>query len=232
VAYDTVERARPAHSKATGTGAARTAPTTAPPTAPLWLRIGLTAIAVILVVYYWHLFGWRNYLWLSDVALFVTVLALWRTSPLLNSMMVIGILPFELYWNLVFLVRLTTGIEIGEITDYVLDPGLPVLLRALSLFHVALPVIWLTLLFRWGYDRRAFRWQTLLFWGVVAATYLATDARDNINWVFLPARLGLAWLGESAWLLVYMGLVPALIYWPLHRLLARTMARRQDRAIA
>lgn len=214
---DAAEHAQPVPSRVAGTAAT--------PTAPFWLRIGLTAVALVLVPYYWHLFGWRNYLWLSDVALFVTVAALWRTSPLLNSMMVIGILPFEVYWNLVFLVRLTTGVEIGEITDYILDPGLPLLLRALSLFHVALPVIWIGMLLRWGYDRRALWLQTMLFWGVVLGTYALTDIGQNINWVFLPARLGLSWLPESAWLLAYLLLVPILIYLPLHCALARLLPR-------
>lgn len=193
--------------------------------APLWSRLALTAFVVLLVPYYWLHEGWRNFFWLSDVSLFVTVLALWARSPLLNSMMAIGVLPFELYWNLTFFVRLLTGVEIGEIPDYMFDASLPLLLRVISLFHVVLPVVWILLLVRWGYDRRALVLQTLLLWAVVAVTYAFTGPDLNINWVYLPYRLRLSWLPENAWLAAYVVVVPLLVYWPLHRVLLRTLPR-------
>ena len=123
--------------------------------APLWLRIALTAFVAFLVPYYWHHYGWHNFFWLSDVALFLTVFALWRASRLLISMMAVGVLPLELYWNIDFFMRLTTGIEVGGIARYMFDEDRPLLLRGVSLFHVALPIIWIGMLLRWGYDPRA-----------------------------------------------------------------------------
>src|ERR671918_2817279 len=86
--------------------------------APLWLRIALTAFVAFLVPYYWHHYGWQNFFWLSDVALFLTVFALWRTSRLLISMMAVGVLPLELYWNIDFFMRINTGIEVGGVARY------------------------------------------------------------------------------------------------------------------
>ncbi|HZQ61693.1 MAG TPA: hypothetical protein VFC24_10115 [Casimicrobiaceae bacterium] len=192
--------------------------------APLWSRLATTAFIVLLVPYYWTHEGWRNFFWLSDVSLFVTVFALWLRSPLLNSMMAVGVLPFEIYWNLTFFTRLFTGIEIGEIPDYMFDANLPLLLRVISLFHVLLPVIWILLLLRWGYDRRALRLQTFALWIVVWLTYAFTAPDLNINWVYLPYKLRLSWLPEDAWLLAYVVLVPLLVYWPLDRLYSRAFA--------
>src|SRR5438477_3659371 len=106
---------------------------------PLWLRVALTAFVVVLVPYYWHHYGWHNFFWLSDVGLFLTVVALWRTSRLINSMMAIGVLPLEIFWNIDFFTRLTTGIEVGCIAHYMFDDAVPLSLRAVSLFHVVLP---------------------------------------------------------------------------------------------
>lgn len=189
--------------------------------APLWSRLALSAFILVLVPYYWTHEGWRNFFWLSDLSLFATVIALWLQSPLVNSMMAIGVLPFELYWNLTFFTRLLTGIEIGEIPDYMFDPSLPLLLRVISLFHVVLPIVWIMLLPRWGYDRRALRMQTIALWIIVPVTYAFTGPDLNINWVYLPYKLRLRWLPEDTWLITYMVLVPLVVYWPLHRLYIR-----------
>lgn len=179
----------------------------------------------MLVPYYWTHEGWRNFFWLSDLSLFATVVALWLESPLINSMMCVGVLPFELYWNLTFFTRFLTGIEIGEIPDYMFDGSLPILLRVISLFHVVLPVIWILLLLRWGYDRRALRFQTTALWVIVLVTYVFTGPELNINWVYLPYKLRLAWLSQGAWLIAYMALVPLAVYWPLHVFYTRCAPR-------
>jgi hypothetical protein len=189
--------------------------------APLWLRIALSAFVAFLIPYYWHHYGWQNFFWLSDVGLFLTVVSLWRASRLLNSMMVVGVLPLEIFWNVAFFTRLITGIEIGGIANYMFDPERPLLLRAVSLFHVALPIIWIGMLLRWGYDPRAFRAQTLVLWITLIATYQFTPSEKNINWVFVPHKMGWYWMPELAWLIAYMIVVPVAIYWPLHKFYSR-----------
>jgi len=71
--------------------------------------------------------------------------------------------------------------------DGVCDQSQCLWLRALSLFHVLLPVLLLWLLYWLGYDRRALPATMLLCWVVLPVTYLFTDPAQNINWVF---RLG------------------------------------------
>lgn len=221
----TRSRARRWYSAPTITNARRrlSSPLVLP--APLWSRVAASAFIVVLVPYYWMHEGWRNFLWLSDISLFATGIALWVESPLLNSMMCIGVLPFELYWNATFFTRLLTGIEIGEIPDYMFDGSLPLPLRLISLFHVVLPVIWILLLRRWGYDRRAIKLQTVALSVILLLTYGLTGPELNINWVYLPYKLHLAWLPQHAWLLAYMVIVPALVYWPTHVFYSRCAPR-------
>ena len=90
----------------------------------------------------------------------------------------------ELAWTIDFLVG---GRFIG-IAAYMYDSKLPLYLRSLSLFHLALPPTLLFLLYRFGYDRRALIYQTLLTWVVLIVTYVATDPEKNINWVFGPGN--------------------------------------------
>ena len=50
-----------------------------------------------------------------------------------------GTLP-ELAWNLDFFVRLTTGATFMGLSGYMFDGNIPLFIRALSLFHVGLPL--------------------------------------------------------------------------------------------
>ena len=60
---------------------------------------------------YWIWLGPANFLWASDIALFVTLAALWLESRLLASMMTLAVLLPELLWNVDFFGSLL-GIDI------------------------------------------------------------------------------------------------------------------------
>jgi hypothetical protein len=108
---------------------------------PLWLKLAYTIFVAIVVPVYAKKWGWGNFLWFSDIALLLMVPALWLESRLLVSMITVGVLFPEAFWNLSFFVRLITGKRIGGLTDYMFDAEKPLWLRALSLFHVFLPVL-------------------------------------------------------------------------------------------
>ena len=130
--------------------------------------------------------GLAHFLWASDIALFVMLIALWRESRLLTSMIATAVLLPELGWNLDFFARLIAGRDVFGFgaTAYMFNPAQPLWLRGLSLFHVFLPMVVLWVLYRLGYDRRGLFAATLLCWVVLLATYLLTDPAKNINWVF------------------------------------------------
>jgi hypothetical protein len=100
---------------------------------PLWIKVADT-------VYVRH-YGLANFLWFSDVALLVTVPALWIESRLLASMMALAVILPELAWNLDFFGRLLTERHLLGLAAYMFDPETSLLLRGLSLFHVFLPVL-------------------------------------------------------------------------------------------
>jgi hypothetical protein len=189
---------------------------------PLWIKLSYTAFVVVTVAVYSVKYPLWNFLWGSDIALIATVPALWLESGLLASMMFIGILLPEIVWNAAFFGRLFTGRRMYGLTDYMFDPAKPRYLRAISLFHVFLPLLLLWMIARLGYDSDALIGQTLLAWVVLPLTYRLADPKvDNVNWVF-------GWTAEPQKLmppLAYLGLVmigfPLLIYLPIHLLLQR-----------
>lgn len=196
-------------------------------TIPFWLKISFTLYVVLLVPVWWREFGPANFLWACDIALFVTLIALWRESRLLASMMAVAVLVPEILWNLDFFVRLAAGRDlIGlDATGYMFDAALPLWLRGLSLFHVFLPVLLLWMIHRLGYDRRAVMATTALCWVVLPVSYLFTDPALNINWVFGWSREPQAWLPGTWYLALWMLLVPLCVYLPTHFVLKKLFAR-------
>lgn len=179
-------------------------------------KILFTAYVMVLIPVYWKNYGWRNFLWFSDVGVFLTLAALWLNSSLLNSMALIGILPFELIWVVDFAAVLATKRKLLGITDYMFDTRYTKFLRALSLFHIILPIIWITCLIEWGYDADALFYQVLLTECILLTTYFLTDPALNINWVYLPKERGWHSISSLGWLFILLIGFPILVIYPLH----------------
>lgn len=188
------------------------------------LAIALTVFTAVLVPVYWREYGPQNFLWFSDLALFAIVLGLWLRHPLLPSMTAVGVLALELLWAADFLVLLVTGSSAVGLTQYMLRDDIPAHVRALSLFHLAIPPSLLWMLHRWGYDRRGWLAQTALTWVVLPVTYALTEPAYNINWVFGPGEDPQHRIPPLAYLGVMMAAVPLLVYLPSHVVLARVFA--------
>ncbi len=188
---------------------------------PLWLEVGHTAFVAVLVPVYWRYYGPQNFLWFSDLALFLAVPALWLESPLLAGAQAISVGLLELGWLADFLAGLLLHRNPLGLSRYMRDPALPRAVRALSLFHVELPLLLGWLVWRLGYDRRSWWVQSALAWAVLPACYLFTEPSANINWVFGPGDSPQHRLPRRAYLALVMALFPLGVYLPTHLLLRR-----------
>ncbi|MDH4161931.1 MAG: membrane-associated protein [Nitrospirota bacterium] len=187
---------------------------------PLWIKISYTFFAVVTVAVYAVKYPPANFLWFSDIALVLTVPALWLESSLLASTLIVGVLLPEVFWNAGYFGRLLTGKRLAGLTDYMFDPGKPLYLRALSLFHVFLPLLLLWMVRRLGYAPQAWLVQTLLAWIVLPLTYGLADPKLNVNWVRGFGSAGRLRLPPLVHLCLLMIGFPALVYLPAHFLLA------------
>lgn len=192
---------------------------------PIWLKIVYTLFVACLVPIYWRQYGPANFLWFSDIALLMMVPALWLEDPLLVSMMALSVLLLELVWNVDFWVRLATGKSLIALSAYMFDPKIPLFIRALSLFHVALPILLVWLLARLGYERRAFFWQTILAIVVLPLSYLCTNPRENINWVYGFGEKPQTILPGPLFVFFLMIGFPLVIYLPMHFLFAKIFSK-------
>jgi len=192
----------------------------------LWMKLGGTGFVIVLVPIYWRHYGPRNFLWFSDLALFALCAALWFDSALLVGMAAIGVLELEIAWSIDFL----CGGRLLRLAGYMFDAGKPLYLRALSLFHLAMPPAILSMLRHRGYDRRSLRHQTAVAWLVMPVTYALTDPDKNINRVFGPGAKPQHALPPLLYLGAVMAVVPLVVYLPTHLVLARVFRPPQTSA--
>src|SRR5437763_6389058 len=112
------------------------------------LKFGYGAATPVIAAVYARCYGPANFLWLSDIALGLTTAAVITEEALPASVAAVGVLPLEIAWN----IDLVSGGRLLGLAGYMFDRKLPRWLRALSLFHVALPPTLSLLLRRLGYD--------------------------------------------------------------------------------
>jgi hypothetical protein len=188
---------------------------------PLSLKVVYTLFVCALVPIYWRHYGPANFLWFSDIALLALVPALWLENALLVSMMAISVVFFEALWNIDFFFRLLTGKSLAGLSAYMFDPKIPLFIRALSCFHILLPLLLIWTLQRLGYDQRALLWQTMVALVVLPLSYLVSNQQENVNWVYgfgqNPQRI----LPGSLFVTLLMLLFPLVVYLPTHFLFTR-----------
>lgn len=97
---------------------------------PLWVKLAYTAFVCVLVPHYLWAYGPTNFLYFCDVALLMTLVAVWRESSLWASMPAVGILLPQSLWIVDYLGGLC-GFRVVGMTAYMFDPGIPLFARDL-----------------------------------------------------------------------------------------------------
>jgi len=188
---------------------------------PFGLKVVYTLFVCVLVPIYWRQYGPANFLWFSDIALLALVPALWLENALLVSMMAVSIVFFEALWNIDFFFRLATGRSLIGLSAYMFDAAIPLFIRALSGFHIILPVLLLWILHWLGYDQRAFLCQTIVALVVLPVSYLVSNAQENVNWVYGLGQNPHRILPGPLFVILLMLLFPLVVYLPTHLLFIR-----------
>lgn len=133
-------------------------------------------------------------------------------------MMALAVALPQLAWNIDFFCRLIAGASLTGLSGYMFDPKISLLIRALSLFHIALPILLLWMLYRLGYDSRALVAQTLLAWTVLLVSYLFSNRSENVNWVYGFGDKPQTWMPAPLYLALLMIMFPVVVYLPPHLL--------------
>ena len=200
---------------------------------PTALKIAYTAFIAVWLPVYWHYYGPTNFLYFCDVALLLTLIAIWRENALLISACAVGLLIPQTVWVVDFLAGLA-GFPLTGMTNYMFDADRSLFLRLLSLFHGWLPFLLLYLVWRIGYDRRAFVVWTGLAWVLLIVCFVFMPPPTpnpgltpvNINYVWgLKDTAAQTWVAPYVWFAALMIGLPLLAFAPTHWVLVRVMPK-------
>jgi hypothetical protein len=192
---------------------------------PLWLKLFWTAWVVVWVPLYWRQYGLQNFLFFCDLGNIFIAAALWLESPLIFSAEASGLLLFQSLFVLDLTGEIVTGRHFIGGTEYMFDPHIALWMRLLSLFHVVSPPLLLWAIWRLGYDRRGWKLQTLITWIVIPINYFWRPQFD-VNWARGPFFREQHGVPGFVYLLGYLIIVPAVVYFPTHKLLLLWTRRR------
>ncbi len=187
---------------------------------PLWLKIVWTLWLVVWAPVYWRQYGAQNFLYFCDLGNVLIGVALWTESRLVFSWQAAGLLLFQTLYLIDLAGALLARVHLIGGTEYMFDPGIPLWVRLLSLFHVATPPLLIWAVWRLGYDPLGWKLQTLTTWIVVPINYFWRPSYD-INFArglfYHEQHIVPGWLYLAAYLVV----LPLVVYWPTHLLLQR-----------
>jgi hypothetical protein len=187
------------------------------PGIPLAVKLVWTAVVLVWGAVYWHQYGVQNFLYFCDLGNILISFGLWLESRFILSWQAVGLLAFQILYDIDLLVTLSLGHHATGGTEYMFDPSIPLLVRALGLYHFVVPVLLLWAMCRLGYDPRAWKWQIVLMVVVVPINFF-WHPEGNINFargIGHEQHLVPSWLYATAYLVV----VPLVVYWPTHKLL-------------
>lgn len=193
-------------------------------TIPLWFKALYTVFVLVVVAVWLRHYGWRNFLWLSDVAFIGAVPALWLDNAALASVLATAALLPEVLWNVDLVLRLLWRRRITGLTEYMFESARPRVLRGLSLFHVPLPLVLLWMMAAYGYAPQVGLAGAILLGAVLLpASRRFSTPQENTNWSYGLGPLRPGWNAAAYLAALFAGFV-LLVFVPTHLALARLFA--------
>ncbi len=196
---------------------------------PLAAKLAYSAWMAVWVPVYWIHNGPANFLWICDLANFVTLVAIWRESALLVSSQLAGILFIQAIWGVDFFGRLLLGAHPIGGTEYMFDAASPWWLRALSLFHLWMVPLLAWLMTRVGHDRRGVALETLIALVLFPLGQQIGTPEQNLNWTWAPFGIEQTLLPPLLFAFAAVPLAALLLFLPGDRLARRWFGRLHPR---
>ena len=204
---------------------------------PLSLKVAYSAFMAVLVPVYWYHYGPTNFLYFCDIALFLTLFAVWKEDGVSASAAAVGILIPQLFWCVDFSFELF-GQQLTGMTSYMFDERRSGFLRSLSLFHGWLPFLLIYLVYKLGYNNKGLAAWTLLAWSacLIAFFFLPpagaavpdVNTPRNVNYVFgMDDSQPQTWLSAELYLASWMIGLLAAFFIPTHITLKKLFQRAE-----
>ncbi len=181
----------------------------------VWLLVYLPSYAMA--------YGVMNFLFLCNLGVLITALALLIGNQLLVSTQALAAPVIGLVWGLDAGTRLLTGSFLFGGTAYMWDPQYPLFTRFLSLYHLFWPLLVLWCVRTKGYDRRAWKAQSALAAVTLLASRLLTERELNVNYAYADPFFQLQLGPAPLHLAIVLTALCGIIYGATHGFLLRVL---------
>jgi hypothetical protein len=193
---------------------------------PLWFKVIGTLLCGATLLFNAINYTLVDLLWFCDVAMVLVIIGLWRESSLLLSLATLASIGPQFAWQLDYFYQLISNKPLFGFTDYMFADSYPTVNYIVSLFHVWMPAILIYGLYFVGYDRRAFKIQSICSLIIILLSYSLTadmfGPAGNLNQVYGPSAIApQTWMRPWLWLFVIWLYTIAVIYVPTHLITAR-----------
>ena len=196
---------------------------------PLILKVSFSIFMAVLVPFYWQAYGPTNFLYFCDIALFLTLIGMWKEDATLISAAAVGILLPQFLWVIDF-AAMFFDIKLIGLTEYMFRDSISLFARGLSLFHGWLPFLLVYLVYKLGYCQKAFWSWTVIAWSAMLISFFFMPAPGdplaqantpvNINYVYgFSETVKQNWLPDGLYLLGLMSILPIAVFWPTAHIL-------------
>ncbi len=164
-----------------------------------------------------------NFLFLCNLGVTLTALAIFVGNRLVVSSQAVAAPIIGLVWALDAGTRVTTGSFLFGGTAYMWDPQYPLFTRLLSLYHLGWPVLVVWCLVQTGYDRRGWALQSGIAGSGIVLARLATDPAENVNFAFRDPFWGQQLGPPVLHLVIVVGAMSVVAYGMTHVILIRAL---------
>jgi len=185
---------------------------------PAPLRWGLLVWLGIWIPVYWHAWGTVNFLHFCDIAVILTCAGFIFDSRLLVSSQAVAAIVIDIAWTVDIVWKILFGRYLLGGAEYMFDAHYALWVRLLSLFHIAMPVLLLWAVRRYGYDRRGWLLQlAVAFVAFIASRF--TDKALNMNYAWADPFFHRQWGPAPTHILVIFMFMLVVVYLPTHLVL-------------
>lgn len=191
---------------------------------PLWIKVAWSVWVLVWAPIYARQYGLQNFLFFCDIGNILIAVGLWLENSLIFSWQAASLLFFQTLFTVDLTGALISGRHFIGGTEYMFDANISLAIRLLSLFHVLMPPLLLWGIYRLGYDGRGWKVQTLTAWIVLPINYFWRPQFD-VNWARGPFFHEQHVVPGMLYLLLYLIVVPAGIYFPTHLFLSWLASR-------
>jgi hypothetical protein len=183
------------------------------------LRWVWLAFFAVWVPTYWIYWSPADFLYLCNLAVILTFAGLWLDNRLLLSSQAVSTVVIGTLWALdvAWGASAHGRAPIGG-TEYMWNASYPLWLRLLSFDHLAVPATTLWVIWKTGYDRRAWAFQSGLAAMVLVASRVVAPGL-NLNFAQKELVTYHTWGPAPVHLLVIWSVLVLVVYWPVHAVL-------------